>query len=194
MRYSKKLKSFYRETSGFSAQIVPRQIHVKGPAAVHHLPFVCYIRSCRFPSGLGALRLVAATFSNVELPRSDASKEDVVTRYRSGQPSYVLRQIGLWMCALRATQGQSERFWALTSRQATAIRNRPLPEAKIMICNIAADWRLLYPDVSCQHSSCKNVKFASWCEIIFRSTRKRIRETPQDYDYNTFAAPFFCRS
>ena len=46
---------------------------------------------------------------------------------------------------LRASQGQSERFWALTSRQASPIRNRLLPETKIMICNIAANWRLLCP-------------------------------------------------
>ena len=93
------------------------------------------------------------SFREVQMLANNASKEEVVTWFRSGQPSFVLRQMGLWLSALRATQGQSERFWALTSRQATPIRNRLLPETKIMICNIAANWRLLYPHVLCTRAS-----------------------------------------
>jgi len=88
-------------------------------------------------------------FREIQMLSQNANKEEVVAWFRSGQPSFVLRQMGLWLCALRASQGQSERFWALTSRQASPIRNRLLPETKIMICNIAANWRLLYPHVPC---------------------------------------------
>ena len=51
-------------------------------------------------------------FREIQMLSQNANKEEVVAWFRSGQPSFVLRQMGLWLCALRASQGQSERFWA----------------------------------------------------------------------------------
>ena len=86
-------------------------------------------------------------FHNVVLPESSATKAEVTSWWRTRQPSHSLREMGLWCCALGSSQGQSERYWALVSRQVQPIRNALKPQTKELITSIACNWRLLYPDV-----------------------------------------------
>ncbi|CAE7598729.1 GIP [Symbiodinium sp. CCMP2592] len=87
-------------------------------------------------------------FKNVTWPDKSASVADVVGFFETGQPSWFLRELGLHFAALAGSQGMSERTWATLSRQAQPIRARLIYPAKKRLLNIAANWKLLYPDLA----------------------------------------------
>ena len=111
-------------------------------------------------------------FSLVQLPHADAPKEDA-SWYRTGQLSFALKQLGLWMCG-PATQGQSEGFSALTSRQATPSRQfetssiqRPRSWSAT---SLLYNWGLLYPNLLCQHL---HNALVHWCHVSPENSKKK---------------------
>ena len=87
-------------------------------------------------------------YQNVRWPEKGASVRDVVEFFETGQPSWLLGDLGLHFASLAGSQGMSERSWATLSRQVQPIRSGLLYPAKKRLLNIAANWKLLCPDLA----------------------------------------------
>ena len=79
-------------------------------------------------------------FQNVPCPSKDALVKDVVECFQTGQPSWLIRDLGLHFATLVGSQGMSERCWATDPHWPSIPCQKKL--------NIAANWRLLFPALS----------------------------------------------
>ena len=89
-------------------------------------------------------------FASIPYPEEGAPKAALLQWWRCKQPSPFLRQVAEAVLSLTPSQGVTERFWALLSRQCIPLRSKLSPTTKCLIASVAANWRLVVKDAPAQ--------------------------------------------